>query len=173
MVPCCIWQLRKEVNTLQEFKHISGLKINIEKTKIIKIGVWGDRRSIFCKEKKLIWTTDFTSLGLTFNTVNMNRITEINLDIKMNEICKLIKIWTPRLLTPLGNITIIKSLLTSKLTHILLSLPSPKSEKMLEIEQIFQNFLWVSKPPKFRQKIMNNPVELGGGVLKLSKPFQI
>ena len=87
--------------TLQEFKQILGLKINIEKTKIINIGVWGDSRSIFHKEKNLIWTTEFTSLGITFNTVNINRITEINLDIKMNEICKLIKVWTPRLLTPL------------------------------------------------------------------------
>ena len=85
------------LNTLQEFQHISGLKINIEKTKIIKIGVWGASSSIFCKEKNLIWTTEFTFLGITFNTVNTNRITEINLDIKINEICKLIKIWTPRL----------------------------------------------------------------------------
>ena len=131
--------LNQALSTLQEFKLISGLKINIEKTKIIKIGAWGDSRTTFCQEFFLIWTTDFTSLGITFDTDNMNRITEINST----------KIWTPRLLTPLGKITIIKSLLISKFTHILLSLPSPKSEKMAEIEKTFQNFLWGSKPRKF------------------------
>ena len=49
--------LRATLNALQEFQQISGLKIDIEKTKMIKIGVWGDSRSTFCKDRKLIWTS--------------------------------------------------------------------------------------------------------------------
>ena len=36
------------LNALQVFQVIFGLKVNIEKTKIIKIGVWGDSRANFC-----------------------------------------------------------------------------------------------------------------------------
>ena len=60
----------------QEFEKISGLKINIEKTKIIKIGVWGDSRINFFKGKDLIWTTEFTSLGILFNIDKMTEITQ-------------------------------------------------------------------------------------------------
>ena len=56
--------LKAALDALQEFRKISGLKINIEKTKIIKIGEWGDSRIIYCKERDLIWTAKFTSLGI-------------------------------------------------------------------------------------------------------------
>ena len=62
--------LRASLDALQEFQKISGLKINIEKTKIIKIGVWGDSRINYCKERNLIWTAKFTSLGNIFDINN-------------------------------------------------------------------------------------------------------
>ena len=43
--------LRASLNALQEFQLISGLKVDIEKTKIIKIGVWGGSRDTFCEEQ--------------------------------------------------------------------------------------------------------------------------
>ena len=39
---------------------------------------------------------------------------------------ELTRIWSPKLLLPLGKITMIKSLLKAKFVHIKLSLPSPK-----------------------------------------------
>ena len=161
--------LMAALSALQEFEEISGLKINIEKTKIIKIGVWGDSRINFCKGKNLIWTTEFTSLGILFNIDKMTEITEINMEIKIDEISRIIRIWTPRFLTPIGKMTIIKSLLTSKFVHILLSLPSPKIETFTKVDKIYQSFLWGVKPPKFRKEILQNPVEYGG----LSYPFLI
>ena len=84
--------LMAALSALQEFEKISGLKINIEKTKIIKIGVWGDSRINFCKGKNLIWTTEFTSLGILFNIDKMTEITEINMEIKIDEINRIIRI---------------------------------------------------------------------------------
>ena len=147
---------------LKQFQGISGLKVNIDKTKIIKIGVWGDSRDIYCIDRKLIWTNKFVSLGITFDVDNMQQITEINMEQKIIEIHKLIRLWLPRFLTPIGKITIIKSLLTSKFIHILLSLPSPSKETFDKIEHIYYNFLWDSKPAKFRKEILYNPIEEGG-----------
>ena len=113
------------LETLKQFQGISGLKVNIDKTKIIKIGVWGDSRDIYCSERNLIWTNKFVSLGITFDVDSIEKITEINIEQKIIEIHKLIRLWFPRFLTPIGKIIIIKSLLTSKFIHILLSLPSP------------------------------------------------
>ena len=154
--------LSAALDALGVFQSISGLKVNIEKTKIIKIGVWGDSSDKFCSERNLIWTNKFISLGISFDVNRMKEITDINIDKKNCEIHKLIRIWAPRFLTPIGKITIIKGLLTSKLIHILLSLPSPSIELFTKIDTIYYNFLWDSKPAKFRKEIINNPIEHGG-----------
>ena len=72
--------LRAALNALQEFQVILGLKVNIEKTKIIKNWVWGDSRNNLCQERNLIWTIEFVSLGITFNIDRMNEITENNME---------------------------------------------------------------------------------------------
>ena len=71
--------LSAALDALRIFQCISGLKVNIEKTKIIKIGVWGDSSDKFCLERNLIWTNEFVSLGITFDVDNMEKITDINI----------------------------------------------------------------------------------------------
>ena len=93
----------------------------------------------------------------------MDHITEINLESRMKEITSLINIWTPRNLTLFGKITIIKSLLISKVTHILLSLPNPKTQTLYEIDCLFKTFLWKNKRPKYRSEILEHN-QLDGGL---------
>ena len=76
----------------------------------------------------------------------------------MEKVCK---IWQIRNLTLIGKINILKSLLISKIIHILLSLPSPSDETFEEIENIFFKFLWNGKPHKFKG-ILEKLIEEGG-----------
>ena len=57
----------------------------------------------------------------------------------MGEIQKLIRIWSTRNLTPYGKVTIIKSLLISKIIHMLLSLPSTTFYALKSSITLFQN----------------------------------
>ena len=107
-------------------------------------------------------SSSFEILGIFYNIEDMNNITSINIYRKMGEVKKLIRIWQARNLTPYGKITIIKSLLISKFTHMLLSLPSPSTEIIKELEQLFADFLWSGKPPKFRREILEAETKLGG-----------
>ena len=100
-----------------------------------------------CEDLNLIWTQEFTSLGIDYNIKQLNRITDLNLEGKILDMGKLISIWKIRNLTLVGKITIIKTLLISKITHILLSLPKPSEEYFDRIEKTFLNFLWQNKPP--------------------------
>ena len=154
--------IRSCIGTLKEFKRLSGLKINEDKTKVIKIGVERDNRIQLCTDLNLIWTNKFTALGITYDIHNMKQIADQNIEIKMNEILKLIRAWSGRNITPLGKITLIKSLLISKITHILLSLPTPNDNTIEKLENVFKNFIWQQKPPKFRRVIMETTVDLGG-----------
>ena len=110
--------IRNCMRTLKEFELISGLKVNNEKTKVVKIGGGGgggggvrDNRINLCTDLNLMWTDKFTSLGITYNVKQMEQITEQNIEVKEKEIGKLINAWSGRNITPLGKITLIKSLL--------------------------------------------------------------
>ena len=158
--------IRKCMLILKDFELVSGLKVNKEKTKVVKLGGWRDNGVILCPDLNLDWTQEFTSLGIKYNINNFNKIADIDIEIKIEEIKKLIGLWNARNLTPYGKIIIIKSLLISKITHILLSLPSPTNELLNKLEKIFKNFLRGQKPPKFRKEIMETLPAQGG--LKLT-----
>ena len=106
---------------------MSGLAINKDKTKVIKIGGSRDRRIPWEGQFGLKWTHSFEVLGIQYNVFKLHELTEINLELKIEKIKKLIRTWSTRKLTPYGKVTIVKSLLLSKITHILLSLPSPNT----------------------------------------------
>ena len=88
--------LRVCMNILNSFFLISGLKINVEKTKAIKFGVTGDSRITLCKDLNLIWTQEFTSLGIYYNINSFDRITDLNLESKILEMEKMSSVWNVR-----------------------------------------------------------------------------
>ena len=154
--------IRNCMGSLLEFEGMSGLKVNKEKTKVVKIGGIRDNRIELCTDLKLDWTQQFTSLGIKYDVHNMDRIADQNIEDKIKEINKLIVLWKGRNITPMGKITITKSLLISKITHILLSLPTPKEDTFKKLETTFKNFIWNMKPPKFRKEILETTAKLGG-----------
>ena len=59
-------------------------------------------------------------------------------------------------------IIIIKSLLISKLMHVLLPLPSSSQYTFDNLEKMFKNYILGPKNPKFKREIMENTHNLGG-----------
>ena len=147
---------------LHKFYQISGLKINVEKTKAIKFGEVRDSRVTLCNDMDLIWTNEFVSLGILYNISNLNQITELNLRPRIHEMENLASIWKCRNLTIIGKTTIIKTLMISKIILILLSLPRPSEESFQKMEYLFLKFLWQGKPPKFKTSILENLIEYRG-----------
>ena len=96
----------------------------------------------------------------------MSDITEFNLSSKLAEIKKKLNaVWSTRRLTQYGKSVIIKSLLYSKFTHFLLSLPTPKHQTLKTLGDLIKAFLWAGKPAKFSKEILK--AEIGDGEMKL------
>ena len=108
------------------------------------------------------WTDTFTVLGVEYNVNEMGEITRLNIEKKINDIKNLIRLWQARKLSPYGKVTVIKSLFLSKITHLLLTLPSPDQSLFNELDTLFNSFLWNNKPPKFRKGIMEADIIDGG-----------
>ena len=106
--------------------------------------------------------TDRSTIGVQYNVNRMGEITTLNIEKKINDIKKLIRLWQACKLSPYGKVTIVKSLFLSKITHLLLSLPSPNKALFKQLDTLFKNFLWNNKPPKFRKDIMEADIMDGG-----------
>ena len=89
----------------------------------------GSRRNSklrFMPEINLDWNpVTFTVLGVVFST-DVLEIVTINFENKLNEMKKVLNAWSRRNLTPFGRITVIKYLVISKITHLLMNLPDPE-----------------------------------------------
>jgi hypothetical protein len=123
-----------------------------------------DRR--FCRENCPEWIIDgrFTALGVLFNIDQSKMITE-HLLPKINSMKCLLNIWKSRNLTPLGKITVIKSLTLPIITHLLTVLPDPDTNIITDIENIFFNFIWNKPIGKVKKATLKK--EYGEGGLRM------
>ena len=159
----CKNNINRVLDTLKFFHKVSGLEVNIEKTKVVQLGRVGDGRMIHLKKEKLELTDEFVLLGIHFNRKELYKITEYNCRLKFPKMKKVLRQWKRRRLTISGKISVYKSLASGMLTHILLSLPNPSQELLEEYDKMTVNFLWGGgKPPKFRKEILEYPYDLGG-----------
>ena len=66
----------------------------------------------------------------------------LNFTDKIANIKTKINYWNRRSLTPIGRITVIKSLLLSSLNHLFISLPNPNEKLLKDLNELFFNFIW-------------------------------
>ena len=74
----------------------------------------------------------------------------------------LIQIWSCRNITPIGRITVLQSLVFSKIIHILQSLPSPSITMMQELKKMSIDFIWKKKRHEVSKKTLYLKCEQGG-----------
>ena len=80
------------IRILKWFKSVSGLDINNDKTKVVKIGASRDSNIPWQGKFGFKWSETFEILGIHYNIKTFNEITELNIFRKMGEIKKLIKL---------------------------------------------------------------------------------
>ena len=128
--------------------------MNSNKTRAVWIGCEKCSGKTFNHRKKLDWNqTDFTILGIKFSC-NFNTMVDINYTTKLKEIEKEIKHWTRRILTPLGRLTVLKTLLISKLNDLIISLPNPSADKISQLNKTFFEFIWKSPTDKIKREVI-------------------
>ena len=150
------------IRVLKWFKTVSGLDINKEKTKVVKFGTTRGSNIPWQGKFGFNWSNKFESLGIHYDMNKLSEITDLNIQRKLGEIQQLIQIWSTRNLPPYGKVTIIKSLIISKITHMLLSLPSPSLSCFNYLNNAFAKFLWCGNSPKWRKEILEGEIHHGG-----------
>lgn len=150
------------MRVLRQFSDMSGLKINFEKTNVVWIGRMKNSNIRYLRDENFCWNPGtFRILGILF-CIDTDRMIELNYDGKLMTIRRDLHKWNKRQLTPLGKITILKTIIFSKLTYLFLNLPDPPANVMKEIENMMFKFLWNEKPAKIKRSVVCKPYIDGG-----------
>ena len=140
------------IRTILEYAKYSGLSMNFDKTKVVWFGCDDPPNTVFLPHLNFEWNPrSFTVLGVDF-TIDLLNITDININKKLTLMTRELKQWSKRDLTPLGRITVIKTLIISKIIHFLIALPSPSDKLLNQINSMFYSFIWNGQPDKIKKK---------------------
>ena len=134
--------LRRTLLTLNNFKEVSGLKINLSKTKAIWIGSNRYKQNGICYDLGLDWVHEFVALGIKYNVQDLNNIIPLNCTDKLVEIDRSLANWNRRNLILLGRVTVVKSLALSRIVIFFIALPTPDKNFMRAIKKKFYGFIW-------------------------------
>ena len=144
---------------LGKFAKFSGLKPNIAKTQAMWIGSNLTKR--ICDEIPIVWVKEMKLLGIVFCR-DLERMPALNYTSKIKEMEKIMCSWRERLLKIVGKIQIIRSLVLSKITHVLTSLPQPSEEVIKSLNAKLHRFIWNGKIDRVKRSVLAKPVALGG-----------
>jgi len=155
--------LQSALNTLNIFRDMSGLKINIDKTVAVWIGSLKNRNTKICNHLKINWSFNgtFDFLGLFFD-INLDEMARLNYDKSLQAMKKMISNWKKRNLTVLGRVVVIKSLVLPKLSYVAQMLPNPDQEFIKEVNDMFFKYVWNDKPDRIKRNQFVQNYENGG-----------
>ena len=127
--------LNHTLEELEKFSKISGLKINYDKTQIVWIGSKKYSSDTIKTKWKLSWGKNtFKLLGINFNT-DLDKMAKGNYTEKIKLLEKTATQWQRRMLSPLGKVTVIKTMLIPTLNHLFITLPNPSESIVNEKSQ--------------------------------------
>ncbi|MCU7801313.1 MAG: hypothetical protein KZQ70_14570, partial [gamma proteobacterium symbiont of Lucinoma myriamae] len=145
--------LNETLKELAFYEQISGLKINFDKTQVVWIGKKKYSQDSINTRWKLSWgKCRFKILGINFN-VDLSKMVEDNYKEKLVKLEKMIERWNKRHLTPMGKITVIKTLFLSMFNHLFFSIPNPSPLTIKKINDMFFKFLWEG-PAKIKSRVI-------------------
>ena len=154
--------LTEVICTFDLFYTISGLKVNYNKTEILRIGSIRNSNARLYTLKPIQWSEGIVSvLGVTIST-DRNELIDLNYNKVIRKMENVVKIWKSRGLTIYGKNVIIKGLIASQLTYIVSVLPCPSKQQMEKIKEIIMNFFWDGKRSKIAFNNLINSYDEGG-----------
>ena len=95
--------------------------------------------------------------------MNLQQVPSLNYEPALNNIRASLAQWPRHLLSPLGEITVLKSFIMSKLNYLFLCIPDPSKNFIKTLERLFFKFIWNNKPDKIRRNTICMDYNWGGG----------
>ena len=167
-------------NIINTFSLFSGLRRNAKKTKVMKLGSRKNEREEASLPFKIVERIKI--LGIVFENGETAKNLEQNWTGRIENIKRIIQLWSKRDLSVKGKIVIVKCFLASQLIFIMQSIGIP--EKVLTyLNRLFYKFIWQKRFSnrkafeKVKRSVMEGNVDEGGlnmvNIVHLQKAFYL
>lgn len=159
--------LQEALKDIQSFSHITGLKLNQQKTIAMWIGSMREKDQTLGNLSMIKNDETMKILGIHFNASREASLIERNWTEKVENLTKIVKLWQKRRLSLTGKVLICKTFLLSQLAYITKSLALP-TEVLKQIDRIMFKFIWQNKHSdkkafeKVKRDTMCKEVKQGG-----------
>ena len=147
------------LDLFERFAKVSGLQINYDKSKVLRIGK--SETEELKSDKPLIWTNTMKILGITVKADRTEMLAE-NYQNLVDKIKKTLDPWRARTMTLAGKIIIINTLVMSQSVYKVLTLGSPTKKTIQKIKKLVSEFLWDSKKAKVAYGTLVKELKAGG-----------
>ena len=150
--------VQNSLTLVDQFGSISGLSLNVEKTKALWLGPWRFKNS---KPFGLKWTKDPVRALGTFISFNVKENNKKNIDRKIDNMKAKLDIWRARSLSLLGKCLIVKCLGISHFicTASMLTIPNTY---IPTVKSAIFSFIWNNKQDKIKRYVMYRDYSKGG-----------
>jgi exonuclease III len=153
--------LRNVLPILTNFYKISGLKLNVQKTVLMKLGRNCDNLPNFLRELGMeLCKEEIRYLGIYFHR-DENIMEYRNYRHRIENIRNILKMWMQRDLSLKGKVTVLKALAVSQVLYPLTMLSIPKWV-IKELNTIFYKFLWNNGVERLSRKTVQKDIVDGG-----------
>lgn len=152
------------VSIFSDFERSSGLKINYEKINIFPLRPITYQKPHFLNNFNFNFTlAPITLLGIVFDNSREN-LFRLNFLPKLSRLKSLLNIWSQRDMTPIGKITIVKTIGLYQFIYLFQTLPNPPNPFIKEIESCIFSFIWSGNNDKVKRSLVIAPISKGGGL---------
>ena len=150
--------VKEALKTLDDFGKLSGLTLNVKKSKAMWLGKWEKNRS---NHLDLKWMrSPIRILGIHFS-YNARENDELNFHLKIGKLQTNLDIWRARSLILFGKGMIIKSLGMSQLVYPASTLNVPNGISSILRPKLF-SYLWNNKKDKIKREGLYQDIHKGG-----------
>lgn len=146
-----------------QFKGISGLELNLEKTQAFWVGYGAPLKPPICPSLNIQWPRGHLEvLGVKIPNDPKTNIAKLNYETKFESIVARFTPWNGRGLTPYGRIHLIKSEIISQLVYLMSVLPNPAQDFIKKVEAASFKFVWGGKRDRIKRATLKAKYKEGG-----------
>ena len=154
--------IKSAIQVIRNFEKSSGMRINTNKSTILKIGNSKDLNL----DLDIKQVSQINVLGVdVLNSKDEDTLLQINYDKVIERASSVLNQWRARGLSLLGKILIINTLVSSLFVYKMSVLPPIPEKYVKKLNTLMNQFLWNMRKPKIPIEILQIPKKYGGAGL--------
>ena len=134
--------VNETLNKLNKFKAFLGLKINLTKCAMLRIGSHRDAEARFYMLKRLYWSPGPVKILGFHKIADLLKIIKHNFDELLCKAEAILQHWMKRNITIMGKIVVINHLVNSLFIHKLMALLTPPECFFIKYKRLITKILW-------------------------------